>query len=193
MRRSILDRAGYMSWRMAKRRMHALHLLRHAKSSWADDELDDHDRPLTKRGRRDAEAMARHLAAKAGTPDLVLSSTAARARATLAPLLERLKPRRILLDRDLYLAPGPALLEHLHRTDEQIGTALLIGHNPGLHELALLLADPESPVDLPPLSGKFPTGALATFRFAPNWHRLKPHTATLMAYVTPRDLSDDRE
>ncbi|HXP74078.1 MAG TPA: histidine phosphatase family protein [Stellaceae bacterium] len=173
--------------------MHALYLLRHAKSSWTDDKLDDHDRPLSKRGRRDAEAMARHLAAKVGTLDLVLSSTAARTRATLAPLLERLKPRRILLDRDLYLAPGSALLERLRDTDEGIGTALLIGHNPGLHELALLLADPESPVDLPPLSDKFPTGALASFRFAPAWRRLKPHAATLMAYVTPRDLSDDRE
>lgn len=172
--------------------MHALHLWRHAKSSWADDTLDDHDRPLSKRGRRDAETMARHLAGRGGTPDLVLSSTAARARATLAPLLERLKPKRILLDRDLYLAPGSALLEYLRNTDEDVGTALLVGHNPALHELALLLADPESPVELPPPSGKFPTGALASFRFAPAWGRLKPRTATLIAYVTPRELAEDR-
>jgi len=172
--------------------MHALHLLRHAKSSWADDELDDHDRPLSKRGRRDAEAIARHLAERGGAPDLVLSSTAARARATLAPLLERLKPRRVLLDRDLYLAPGAKLLERLKEISEGVGTALLVGHNPGLHELALMLADPESPVELPPLSGKFPTGALATYRFTPAWRRLKPHAATLIAFVTPRELADDR-
>jgi phosphohistidine phosphatase len=172
--------------------MHALHLLRHAKSSWADDELDDHDRPLSKRGRRDAEAIARHLAERGGTPDLVLSSTAARARATLAPLLERLKPRRILLDRDLYLAPGAKLLERLKETSEGVDTALLVGHNPGLHELALMLADPESPLELPALSGKFPTGALASYRFTPAWRRLKPHAATLIAYVTPRELADDR-
>jgi len=172
--------------------MHALHLWRHTKSSWADDTLDDHDRPLSKRGRRDAETMARHLASRGGKPDLVLCSTAARARATLAPLLERLKPKRVLLDRDLYLAPGSALLEYLRKTDEDVGTALLVGHNPGLHELALLLADPESPVELPPLSGKFPTGALASFRFAPAWSRLKPRAATLIAYVTPRELGEDR-
>lgn len=172
--------------------MHALHLLRHAKSSWADDELDDHDRPLSKRGRRDAETMARHLAQRGGTPDLVLSSTAARARATLAPLLEVLKPRRILLDRALYLAPGAKLLEHLRETGEQMGTVLLVGHNPGLHELALLLADPESPLELPPLTGKFPTGALASYRFGSEWRRLKPHAATLIAYVTPRELAEDR-
>ena len=173
--------------------MHALHLLRHAKSSWADETLDDHDRPLSKRGRHDANAIARHLAGRGGTPDLLLSSTAARARATFAPLLERLKPRRILLDRTLYLVPGPALLEHLRNTDEDVGSALLVGHNPGLHELALMLRDPESPVELPPLSGKFPTGALASFRFATAWRRLKPRAATLIAYVTPRELAEHRE
>jgi phosphohistidine phosphatase len=172
--------------------MHALHLLRHAKSSWTDDEIDDHDRPLSKRGRRDAEAIARYLAARVGKPDLVLSSTAARARATLAPLLEHLKPKRVLLDRDLYLAPGAKLLAHLRETAEGVETALLVGHNPGLHELALLLADPESPVELPPLSGKFPTGALASFRFGSEWRRLKPRAATLIAYVTPRELEEDR-
>ncbi|HXA72364.1 MAG TPA: histidine phosphatase family protein [Stellaceae bacterium] len=172
--------------------MHALHLLRHAKSSWAEDRLDDHDRPLSKRGRRDAEAMARDLAARGETPDLVLSSTAARARATLAPLLERLKPKRVLLDRDLYLSPGRALLEYLRKSDEDVGCVLLVGHNPGLHELALMLRGPESPVELPPLSGKFPTGALASFRFATAWDRLKPRTAMLIAYVTPRELAEDR-
>lgn len=171
--------------------MHALHLLRHAKSSWADEDLDDHDRPLSKRGRRDAETIARHLA-RGGTPDLVLSSTATRARGTLAPLLEYLKPRRILLDRDLYLAPGAKLLQRLRKADEDVRAVLLIGHNPGLHELALLLADPDTPVELPPLSGKFPTGALASYRFGSEWRRLKPHAATLVAYVTPRELADDR-
>ena len=173
--------------------MHTLHLLRHTKSSWDDEDLDDHDRPLSKRGRRDAEALARHLAERGGAPDLVLSSTAARARATLAPLLDRLKPERVLLDRALYLAPGAKLLEHLRVTDEGVGTTLLVGHNPGLHELALLLADPDSPVELPPLSGKFPTGALASYRFGSEWRRLKPHAATLIAYVTPRELEEDRK
>lgn len=172
--------------------MHALHLLRHAKSSWDDEDLDDHDRPLSKRGRRDAETIARHLAERGGTPDLVLSSTAARARATLEPLLEHVKPRRLLLDRDLYLAPGAKLLEHLREAGEGVGSALLIGHNPGLHELALLLTDPGSPVELPPLSGKFPTAALASFRFRSEWRRLRPHAATLVAFVTPRELAEER-
>ncbi len=172
--------------------MHALYLLRHAKSSWADKKVDDHDRPLSKRGRRDAENVARHLAEKSGAPDLVLSSTAVRARQTLSPLLARMKPRRILLERELYLAPGSTLLEELRKTEDDIGTVLLIGHNPGLHELALLLADPDSPIDLPPLSGKFPTAALAIFRFGAGWSLLKPRGATLIGYLTPRELAKER-
>src|SRR5256885_9417553 len=116
-------------------RMHTLHLLRHAKSSWANDKLDDHDRPLSKRGQRDAEAMAHHLAAKAGNPDLVLSSTSARTRETLVPLLDRLKPRRVPLARALYLSPRSPRMAHPRNTDEDVGHALLIGLNPRLHQL----------------------------------------------------------
>ena len=93
--------------------MKALYLLRHAKSSRDDDSLPDHDRPLSKRGRRDAEAIARHLAAAGLHPDLVLSSTALRTRETLAPIQAALKPRRVVFDNDLYLAPPTTLLDHL--------------------------------------------------------------------------------
>jgi phosphohistidine phosphatase len=173
--------------------MNTLYLLRHAKSSWTDDQLADHDRPLSKRGRRAADAVAQHLSLKHVAVDLVLSSTAARARETLEPILARLKPPRVLFDRDLYLAPVAALLERLREIDETDSSVLLAGHNPGLHELTLALADPDSPVAPPPLSGKFPTGALASFRFAGPWRRLKLGTATLVDFVTPRDLSGDKD
>jgi phosphohistidine phosphatase len=173
--------------------MRTLHVLRHAKSSWAGEQFEDHDRPLSKRGRRAAAVMARHLAEQAAPPDLVLCSTATRARETLAPVLERLKPRRVLLDRELYLAGGEALLRRVCDLDDAVGSVLLVGHNPGLHEFALLLAAPDSPVALPPLSGKFPTGALATFHCPSSWRRLKPQTATVVAYVSPRDLMGEAE
>lgn len=171
--------------------MHTLYLLRHAKSSWTDDKLADHDRPLTKRGRRTAETIAQHLAHTHVAPDLVLSSTSMRTHETLDPILARLRPRRVVFDRDLYLAPVGALLDRLRAVDEADASVLLVGHNPGLHELALALADPDSPVAPPPLSGKFPTGALASFRFAGPWRRLKLGTATLVAYTTPRDLTGE--
>ncbi|HMK68547.1 MAG TPA: histidine phosphatase family protein, partial [Stellaceae bacterium] len=84
--------------------MKTLYLLRHAKSSRSDEQLEDHDRPLNKRGRRAAEAIADHLARSRTAFDLVLSSTALRTQETAQPIIERLKPRRVLFDRDLYLA-----------------------------------------------------------------------------------------
>ena len=120
----------------------------------------------------DALPIADHLARSRTAFDLVLSSTALRTQETAQPIIERLKPRRVLFDRDLYLAPGTALLDRLRRIEESVESVLLVGHNPGMHGLALSLAAPGSPARLPPLSGKFPTGALACYRFKAPWRRL---------------------
>jgi phosphohistidine phosphatase len=169
--------------------MKTLHLLRHAKSSWDDLSLEDHDRPLNKRGRRTAEAIAAQFPSDAQELDLVLGSTARRVRETLEPILLVYKPKRIVLERKLYQARPPALLERLRRIDESYLTVLVVGHNPGLHELALALSDPASLDALPSISDKFPTGALATFQFAMSWRRLGPGTAKLVAYRAPRDAA----
>jgi len=169
--------------------MKTLHLLRHAKSSWDDAGLEDHDRPLSRRGRRDAAAMAAHVAATLPTLDLVLCSTARRSRETLEPILAAHTPKRVVLERGLYLARSVALLDQLRAIEERLRNVLLIGHNPGLHELALALADPRSVGALPPITGKFPTAALASFRIAMSWRRLAPGTAALAAYATPRTLA----
>ncbi|HUN47821.1 MAG TPA: histidine phosphatase family protein [Stellaceae bacterium] len=171
--------------------MKVLHLLRHAKSSRDDDSLADHDRPLSKRGRRDAQAIARHLHAAKLQPDLVLSSTALRTRETLAPIQAALKPRRVVFDHDLYLAPPTTLLDHVRRLEESVTEVLMVGHNPGVHELALLLADRRSLPGLPPSTGKFPTGALASFRWDGTWRRLGPGAASLTAYMAPRELREE--
>src|ERR1700722_15274964 len=87
-------------------------LLRHAKSAWGEVGVPDHDRPLNRRGERAAEAMAEHFLAKAPVPDLILCSTATRARQTLAPLIERSPPPAppIALENGLYLASEDTLL-----------------------------------------------------------------------------------
>ncbi len=169
--------------------MRHLQLLRHAKSSWRDDALDDRDRPLSKRGRRAAEAIARRLAQEGAAFDLVLCSTALRTRQTLKPILAASEPRRVVFDRDLYLATPDQLLDYLRGLDDEVHSVLLIGHNPGLHELALALADDPSAAALPPLSGKFPAGARASFRFEGSWRSLDDRRAQVVSYVTPRDLA----
>jgi phosphohistidine phosphatase len=164
-----------------------LYLLRHAKSSWKEAGLADHDRPLAGRGRRAVKAMRRHLREQGVEPELVLCSTATRARQTLEGIEPALARGATRVERELYGA-GPAdLLARLHEIAPRVRSAMVIGHNPGLEELALLLARDGARVR--ELSAKFPTGALATLEFrGPGWAALDRGTAELIAFVRPRDL-----
>lgn len=116
--------------------MKTLLLLRHAKSSWKDDSQDDFDRPLNERGKYDAPRVGEVLAEHALRPDLVLCSSAKRARKTADKVLEAsgYASELRLLD-DLYLASPSAYLAHLKKLPNQISCVLLVGHNPGLEEL----------------------------------------------------------
>jgi phosphohistidine phosphatase len=169
-------------------------LLRHAKSAWSHPGLDDHDRPLNRRGERAAEAMAEHIVHNAPRPDLILCSTAVRTRQTLAPLVHRLAAPvpPIALEKRLYLAPEPELLGRLRLVADEVRTILLIGHNEGIGELAATLAGRGPPAALASLQSKFPTGALAVLRTPDgSWRELAPGTAELLAFVRPRDLMRD--
>jgi phosphohistidine phosphatase len=169
-------------------RMKTLHLLRHAKSSWADPGADDHARPLNKRGRRAADLMAEHVAALPEPPELILASDAARTRETLQSIAAALaRPARVLIERELYLAPCERLLARLGRVEEEVASVLLIAHNPGLHELALRLAATQP--HAAQRFGKFPTAALASFAVSGPWRELQAGGARLRDYVTPGDLS----
>ena len=154
--------------------MSRLYLLRHAKSSWKDSTLSDHDRPLAPRGRRASKAIGRYMRDHDFEPELVLCSSAKRARQTL----ERLGPAGLdaRIEPELYGAGARDLLARLHQVPEAVASVMLIGHNPGMQQLALLLAG---------LDDKFPTAALATLE-CPGWRTLEH--AELIDYVRPRDL-----
>jgi phosphohistidine phosphatase len=162
-----------------------LYLLRHAKSSWKDPALADHDRPLAGRGRRAATAIAEHMARHAIVPELVLCSTALRTRQTYERLEAALAGATVSYERRLYAASAGDLLERLRTVPDQVNGVLLIGHNPGIEALALQLAQPSPARD--DIHAKFPTGALATLELE-RWSELEPGSATLIAYVRPRDL-----
>jgi len=163
--------------------MKRLYLLRHAKSSWKDTTLADHDRPLAGRGRRAAAAMADHMAQHQIVPDLVLCSTAVRTRETY----ERLQAAPVRFERRLYAASADDLLELVRTLPDDVGTVLLIGHNPGIEDLALRLARPSPERDR--LQAKFPTAALATLELTGSrWSELEPGCASLIAFVRPSDL-----
>jgi phosphohistidine phosphatase len=171
--------------------MHMLHLLRHAKSTWNED-AEDHDRPLSRRGRAAAKLLARHLPAAVGVLDLALCSTARRTRETLDLVLAEFRSRpKSAIEPELYLADEARLIERLQGLPEPVGSVLVVGHNPGLHELAMILAAPDSP-DYPRLAGgKFPTAALASLRIEGRWSGIARGGHPLVGYLTPESLAGD--
>lgn len=163
-------------------------LLRHAKSSWDEDGLADHGRPLAPRGRRAVEALRRHLAGTDIAPDLVLCSTATRAVETwegVAPAFPPATP--VELSPELYGAGAGDLVRRLRQLAE-VGCVLVVGHNPGLEDLAAGLVGSGPDDLLRRLHTKFPTGALATLDVPGAWADLRWGTAELVGYVVPRDL-----
>ena len=163
--------------------MKRLHILRHAKSSWDDPDLADHERPLAPRGEKAALRIAEHVGDAGIAPELVLCSTALRARETLAALLPMLAGDvEIRLEDALYAAGVDQVLARLREVDEAVCSVLVVGHNPTLHELALALTGRGDALE------RFPTGALATVAFAAPWSELGESRAQLAAFVVPREL-----
>jgi phosphohistidine phosphatase len=168
--------------------MRRVYLLRHAKSSWKDHSLADRDRPLAGRGRRAAKAVAGHLEAEGIRPDLVLCSPARRTRETLERVADALGDGvETRLDESLYGAGEAELLACLQALPQQVRSVMLIGHNPGLEELALALASEGA--GLARLREKYPTAALATIDLpADRWSAVERGSGELVGYVRPRDL-----
>jgi len=169
-------------------------LLRHAKSAWPD--VPDHERPLAHRGQRDAPVMGRWLRTAGHVPDHVLCSTARRARETweLAQAALGASPPVSFEDR-VYGASAPDLLDLIHGAPRAATTLLIVGHDPGIQQLALLLAGTEaassgagSSATVDRLRAKFPTAAIAVLEFAGNWKQLGPGAARLTGFVTPREV-----
>lgn len=161
-------------------RARSLYLLRHAKSSWDDPGLADHDRPLAPRGHRNAAALAEHLRAAGISPSLILCSSAQRARETLAGVLSALDAEaEILIEDCLYGAGTERLLTRLREVPHDVPSVMVVGHNPGLEDLAARL-------DAGTSGAPLPTAALATFELASDWPAIALGTAKLIDRYTPR-------
>ncbi len=170
--------------------MRIVYLLRHAKSSWADPELPDCDRPLAPRGERASRRIAGHIRRERIRPGLVLCSSAVRARRTLeiiAPALGYGVSVRI--EDRLYGAEAEDLLGRLREVPDEVDAVMVVGHNPGLQDLAVELAGEGDMGALRRLNQKFPTGALATLTTAGHWRELGARTTWLESLIVPRDLA----
>ena len=167
-----------------------LALLRHAKSSWDEPSLDDFDRPLNARGRQAAPVMGRMLAALKFSPDVVLCSPSKRTRETLAaiaPFFATPGPRVIFNDA-LYLASPSDLMSCISSAGITAARVLLIGHNPGLQTLAAQLAATGDAGQIARMTDKFPTAALAVFRFDDtSFAGISADRGHLDAFITPKD------
>jgi phosphohistidine phosphatase len=164
--------------------MKTLLIMRHAKSSWDNDQLADFDRPLNDRGRRDAPRMGKLLAQLDIAPDLIISSPAKRASETaeLAALAASY-PGEIRYTEELYLAEPETYVELARQTDDSVSTLLLVGHNPDVEELVADLSGHEE---------RMPTAALAVFHLPiDHWEELGLGNEYRLASVwRPKELSD---
>ncbi|MBO1074259.1 SixA phosphatase family protein [Roseomonas marmotae] len=175
--------------------MRQLLLLRHAKSSWDDPALPDHARPLNARGRRAAAVMAAVMRDLELAPEVVLVSSARRTLQTLEALAPLVGSPMVEPMDDLYLASWQRMLEVLRSVPETARSVLLIGHNPGMHDLALALAGPQAMTHCRApgtrrLAGSYPTAALAEFNLAGPWQALTQGEARLIRFIAPNDLPE---
>jgi phosphohistidine phosphatase len=159
-------------------------LLRHAKSDWPD--VPDRDRPLAKRGRRDAPKIGRWLRDHAYLPEVVICSDARRTRQTWDRVARELGGSpSVIFEPRAYAASAMTLLYLVMELPAECQTALLVGHNPGVSELATSLALPPDGDDAPI---RFPTAAVAVLNFRGDWADLAPGGAHLLDFTTPADL-----
>jgi phosphohistidine phosphatase len=168
--------------------MRRVYLLRHAKSSWKDRSLADRDRPLAGRGKRAAKAVAAHIEAEGIRPDLVLCSPASRSRETLGRVETAFGGRvEARFDEALYGASEGELMAQLRALPPDVRSVMIVGHNPGLEDLALGLAS--AGAERARMEEKYPTAALATIDLSgDDWSAIERGSGELVAYVRPRDL-----
>ena len=171
--------------------MKRLGLLRHAKSSWADSEMCDFDRPLKKRGIKAAEAMGEELRRREIAFDLVLASPAKRIVETIACFEEGFaRSLNSRFERGIYEASALSLWQIVESASNGAESLLLVGHQPGLQALATMLAS-RSDARQHEIRDYFPTAAFAMIAFdADDWRRIEPGTGRVELYLTPRALED---
>jgi phosphohistidine phosphatase len=164
-------------------------LFRHAKTA-RESGGGDHDRPLTKRGEEDSRRIGRYLTDEQLLPDLAVASDSRRTRQTLDIALKAANQHpQTRLDRAVYLAEPHTLLDLIRRTPAEVRTLMMIGHNPGMADLATLLTGFGDRYAFARMSAKFPTSGLAVLDFpVERWEEVKEHGGRLDRFVTPAAL-----
>lgn len=173
--------------------MKTLTLLRHAKSTWDDPVARDFDRPLNPRGRRAAKTLGREMRTQQLAFDHVFASPARRVIETLDDIGDsygrKLDPQ---YDQRIYLASTDTLLDLIQAADDAVNRLLIVGHNPGLEKLVLLLTRDEGSGLRDEVEIKYPTATLAEISLpVDHWKDVEEGTGTLVRFIRPRDLDPE--
>lgn len=167
--------------------MKELFIVRHAKSDWGDASLDDHERPLNRRGERDAPRMGKALAERGVRPDVLVSSTAVRAFTTARIIAAEIRYPEAEIRRreELYLPRPDEVLRVLRELDESLGSAMVFGHNPGFHETAWQMTRQSARGEL----DQFPTCAVAWLKLPIEfWGEIDFGSGDLVEFLYPKGL-----
>lgn len=169
-----------------------LSLFRHAKSSWDDPGVKDFDRPLAPRGETAAPRMGAFMAEHDIQPQLILCSPAVRTRQTLDLVLPHFNSDpTVVYQEGFYLAPASQLLARVRKVEAKVRHVMIVGHDPGMHGLAVELAGSGAPKLMQALAAKFPTAGLAVLDFElDKWSKVGPGGGQLRVFMTPKRLGD---
>lgn len=170
--------------------MKQLLLMRHAKSSWSNPSLHDFDRTLNERGHSAADIMAIYLSNSYPLPDQIACSTAQRTRETLGYLLKTYThPLNVILTRKIYEAPYGAIMELVHGVSDDVQTLMIVGHNPGMEEMAFSLCGDGDAKAFETLGFKYPTAACAHLSFdVERWSDVTRGCGYLKDFACPKSI-----
>jgi phosphohistidine phosphatase len=160
--------------------MKLIYLVRHAKSFWGDNSVSDFDRPLNKRGKRDAPFMGDVLKNKKVKPNIIISSPAKRTKITAIEIAKKIKypEKEILFNEELYEASFGTIIKILNMTDEKINSLILFGHNPGLTLLNNFISNY--------YLDNIPTCGIVALQFNLKWCELGKNTCKFLFFEYPK-------
>lgn len=179
---------GKVLWIVYNMASYDLIIMRHAKSDWNHEHISDFDRPLNSRGKQDAPRMAQWMKDVALRPEVLICSPAVRASQTAAEIIKHLDipESSVIYDKRMYLASTATLCKIVKETDDRIKSTMLIGHNPGLEDLAIELCKERIPVV--PGKGLISTANILHLRMLQPWCELKSHSCDFVQIMRPKQL-----
>lgn len=173
--------------------MKKLYILRHAEALNATGDIDDKDRPLTKKGEASCRMLAKYLQSEAINPEVILCSDSLRTKMTANNVFHAISPdnaEKIKYSSNLYMATPGEIIKELNEIDESADTVFVVCHNPGAHQISLLMSGEAEEIILDKMRRKFPPASLSHFELdITSWQQAEPLCGDLISFTTPKMLA----